>query len=59
MELSSPNFKKFLYFMEKVSPIFWEMERSRPKPKKNKKNIIFLQGKFSPHFGMTADQAVK
>ena len=43
MELSSPKFKKLLYFLKNVFLIFQEAEFSRPK---FKRLLIFQEGTF-------------
>ena len=55
MKLSSPKLKKLIFFLKQN---FLYFGREVAKPEKQK-FLYFSKKKFFPHFGMTADQAVK
>ena len=64
MELSSPKAKSFLNLKKKIFSHMTERFGLKCKKQQQKKSflkkfLIFFQKNLSPHFRMTADQAVK
>ena len=57
MELSSPKLKKLVLFLKKN---YYISGGNLQSPKTTlRKFLILFQKKFSPHFGVTADEVVK
>ena len=54
--LSSPKFRKLLYFFQKIFFLYFKRKLAKPK---NEKFLVFLKKELSPCFTVTADQALK
>ena len=57
MKLSSSMLKKLLYFFYKF--FFLVFQEETCKTRESNISHISLKKKLSPHFGMTADEAIK